>query len=72
MIFTFKGGLTMNMYIIKAKTKGFAEDRPIKKHIFATTEEIALEKFKLEYEKPENINFNQVVIESIEEVKEAK
>ena len=62
----------MNMYIIKAKTKGFAENRPIKKHIFATDQKTAMMKFKAEYEKPENINFNQVVIESVEKVKEAK
>jgi hypothetical protein len=57
------------MYIIKAKTKGFAEDRPIKSHIFAESQEAALEKFKLEYEKPENINYDQVQLESVEEVK---
>jgi ribosomal protein L20A (L18A) len=61
------------MYIFKAKVKDVPEGRNrIRKHIFAADQEAALEKFKLEYEKSENINFNQVVIESIEEVKEAE
>lgn len=58
----------MKQFLIKAKTKGFAEDRPIRKHIFATDQETALEKFKLEYDKPENIDWQQVEFESIEEV----
>lgn len=60
------------MYIIKAKTKGFAHNSPIKKHIFAESEHAALDKFKLEYEKPENINYDQVEFISIEEIKEAE
>lgn len=63
----------MNMYLFKARIKGVPEGRNrIRKHIFAADRETALEKFKLEYEKPENINFNQVIIESVEEVKEAE
>lgn len=57
------------MYIIKAKTKGFSEDSPIKKHIFAADQEIAMMKFKAVYDKPENINYDQVEFISIEEVK---
>lgn len=31
----------MKQYLIKAKTKGFSEDRPIKSHIFAADQETA-------------------------------
>jgi hypothetical protein len=61
------------MYIFKAKVKDVPEGRNrIQKHIFAADQETAMMKFKAEYEKPENINYDQVVIESIEEVKEAE
>lgn len=62
----------MKQYLIKARTKGFKYNDPIKKHIFAADKETAMMKFKAVFDKPENINYNQVEFESIEEIKEAE
>jgi len=59
----------MKQYLIKARTKGFKNNSPIKSHIFAADEETAMMKFRAEYDKEENINYNQVEFISIEEVK---
>lgn len=59
----------MKQYLIKAKTKGFKHSSPIKSHIFAADQETAMMKFKAEYNKEENINYDQVEFISIEEVK---
>ena len=60
----------MKQYKIKAKIKNIPEGRNrIRKHIFAENEENALDKFRNIYRKPENIDWNEVEFESIEEVK---
>jgi len=61
----------MKEYLIKAKIKNVAEGRgnKISKHIFAVNEENALGKFRNIYNKPENLDWNQIEFESIEEVK---
>lgn len=60
----------MREFLIKAKIKEVAEGRSdkIEKHIFAADEEIALDKFKLIFDKPENLNWEQIEFESIEEI----
>ncbi len=61
----------MKQYLIKAKIKNVAEGRnnKISKNIFAENEENALGKFRNIYEKPENLDWNEIEFESIEEVK---
>lgn len=63
----------MKEYLIKAKIKNVPEGRNrIRKHIFAVDEENALGKFRNIYNKPENLDWNQIEFESIEEVKNEK
>ena len=60
----------MKQSLIKAKIKNVPEGRNrIRKFIFAENEENALEKFRNIYRKPENIDWNEIEFESIEEVK---
>jgi len=68
-----KRGEIMKQYKIKAKIKNVPEGRNrIRKHIFAENEENALGKFRNIYNKSENIDWEQVEFESIEEVKNEK
>lgn len=60
----------MKQYLIKAKIKNKPEGRNrIRKNIFAVDEKNAFGKFKNIYNKPENLDWNQIKFESIEEVK---
>ena len=60
----------MKQYLIKAKIRDKPEgSNRIRKHIFAADEETAIMKFKAVYDKPENLDWEQVDFESIEELK---
>lgn len=63
----------MKHYLVKAKIRDKPEGRNrIRSHIFAADQETAMMKFKAEYDKPENINYDQVEFQSIEEVSNVK
>ena len=70
-VFIYKGVDKMKQYLIKAKIREVAAGRNnnILKNIFASNEENALDIFKAIYDKPENLDWEQIEFESIEEVK---
>jgi len=60
-------------YLIKAKIIDKPEgSNRIRKHIFAVDEENAFEKFRNIYNKPENLDWDQIEFQSIEEVEYVK
>ena len=61
----------MREFIIKAKIKEVAAGRNdnISKHIFAVDEVAARNKFRLIYDDPDNLDWQEIELQSIEEVK---
>lgn len=61
----------LKQYLIKAKIRDKPEgSNRIRKHIFAADEVTARNKFRVIYDEPENLDWEEIEFLSIEEVKD--